>query len=373
MREITIYFATNRQVRTRGDVDIYSDEIDDASGATYRVGKAKVAVSKGEYKVRSHELFDEKKRHICSEAAKVLEDDSIPEERRYRVAREVATAHVGPQMKLGSGDMMEEIQNRMRSGQCDVLLLLHGFASEFETGLERIAELVDKYQGDGVKEMVGFVFCWPSKGRIFPPWRYSNDRRTAELSGYAIARAFCRLIDHLSVVNQKGERCNQRLHLVAHSMGNYVLRSALNSLLDEHMIGRRVPLFEHIFLMAADEDDDALEKEQKLGRIDRIGRNIHVYYSKQDRALDVSDLTKGNAERLGSHGPKNMGKTSDQVVAVDCHKVDDTEFGHANHQYYRLHPKVIGDVVQVLAGNASDEIQGRQSINNHPRRFRILD
>lgn len=371
MREITVYFATNRQYRHRDGELVFTEDIREASAGAYRVGKAQVAVTQEGYRTQSYELFEEKLVRTDAKAQAVLKDETLPEERRYRVAREVALAHVGNKMKLGSSSLMDEVQEHMRSGHCDVLLFLHGFASEFETGLERIAELVDKYQGEGVKPMVGFAFCWPSKGDVFPPWRYRDDRAAARLSGMAMARAFCRLLEHLNVVRQQGQACAQRMHLVAHSMGNYVLTSALQSLVNEYQTGRHIPLFEHVFLMAADEDDDALEQEHKLGPLGRIARNIHVYYSKNDTALDVSDLSKGNPERLGSHGPKNMALTSDRVVAVDCRRVDETKFSHGNHQYYRLRKEVIADVVQVLAGKASDEIHGRDAINNHPRRFRI--
>ena len=63
----------------------------------------------------------------------------------------------------------------------------------------------------------------------------------------------------------------QRLHLLAHSMGNYVLRWALQSFGRDHPSPLGMPrVFQNIFLMSADEDDDAFDTPLKFGRLHEL-------------------------------------------------------------------------------------------------------
>lgn len=371
MRKIEVFFATNRQHRTEKGKLTFTDQVLDAVTASYRVGRAIVSEHQGRYKAQSYELYPERNMHSDSVADTILAREDLPPELRFSAARESVLARAGGRIKLGSHELMEAVQKQMSGQHCDVLLYIHGFAADFELCLERLAELKDKYQGDGVKEMVAFVFSWPSEGRTFPPVEYFNDRQAAEISGRAIARALCRLVEYIRSINREGRQCWQKLHLVTHSMGNWALRHALQALVNDYQRGNSLPLFENVFLMAPDEDDDALEKDYKLAPLARVAHGIHVYHSKNDLALDISDYTKSNPDRLGKHGPKNMQLTSDRVIAIDCHRVDDSKIMHGRHQYYRTRPEVVRDVVQVLAGKAPDDIEGRKMMGNHPRRFWI--
>mgnify|MGYP000635563021 CR=1 FL=1 len=93
------------------------------------------------------------------------------------------------------------------------------------------------------------------------------------------------------------------LHLMAHSMGAYVLRHGLQAIRakDPRALVR---VFDQILLVAADEDDDAFETDEKLKPLSQIGRQVTVYFNPNDRALVISDKTKGNRDRLGSDGPR---------------------------------------------------------------------
>jgi esterase/lipase superfamily enzyme len=125
-------------------------------------------------------------------------------------------------------------------------------------------------------------------------------------------------------------------------------------------------MFDHAFLMAADEDDDALEHPHKLARMLELANMVHIYHARDDRALQISDSTKGNPDRLGADGPSNLDILHERVVSIDCRNVSDTEFSHGRHQYYRLRDEVIDDVVDTLRGVNQ---QGRKRrINIRPGR-----
>ena len=276
----------------------------------------------------------------------------------------------------GSSKLFDQLRAAMQKNERDVLVYIHGFANDFDNSIARAAQLKELYRVtplvDGAAgkpyEPYVFAFCWPSDGKVQPPWKYASDRDDAALSGVAMARALRKFVDFL----KEGDPCARRLHLVTHSMGNWALRHAvigLRALMDE---GRLPKIFDNAFLMAADEDEDCLERPEKLAALTQLAGTIHVYHSREDLALKVSDTTKGNMDRLGANGPRTFSGISGRITAIDCSKFDFTEVAHGNHQYYRLRPEVIKDVRQVLDGRLEpDEIDGREVVES-ARRYRIV-
>ena len=137
--------------------------------------------------------------------------------------------------------------------------------------------------------------------------------------------------------------------------------------------GALQPIFDNAFLMAPDEDDDALEPQNvhKLGLLPHLARRIHVYHSADDGALVVSDKTKFNPDRLGFNGPRTFSGLSTRINAIDCTLVDKTRPPHLNHQYYRLRPEVIRDVRAVMSGLERPESLPWRETVEAGRRYRI--
>jgi esterase/lipase superfamily enzyme len=295
----------------------------------------------------------------------------------------------------GSRVAFGEVSGAMQAQSRDVLLFIHGFASSFESAMQRAAELRDQYlaprlaplaakAGSGrtgpAREPLAFAFSWPSDGVSLgagtapepggvPKWAYFSDRDDAEASAKAIARSFARLIEYLARLTRE-QACEQRIHLVAHSMGVFTLRHALQALRAILNTARLPRIIDNAFLMAGDEDADALERPDKLQPLVELARQIHVYHASDDRALVVSDTTKFNPDRLGEHGPTALSRSVGRIYAVDCSNVSDTILAHGRHLYYRLVPEVIADVREVLAGVPADRVRGRTVVEGG-RRFRI--
>lgn len=205
------------------------------------------------------------------------------------------------------------------------------------------------------------VFTWPSNGEMIPFISYASDRRDAKDSGESGGRALLQLTDFLDNLT-RGKACRGRIHIVAHSMGNFVLRNALQALI------KRLPatpptLFEQVLLIAADEDYDALELDFKLAPLSHLCKRIHVYYNPKDLALDISMDTKGNPRRLGSRGPRNSSAIPDSVILVDASTIarggcDDLSY----HHYYLISAEMAPDMAQSLQGVPEDKIAGRTPI-----------
>jgi esterase/lipase superfamily enzyme len=353
-----IFFATNRYVKyeTSRNANNFGDRFNAQGPQCFRVGSVAVALKGDPYtpdddadvwEVGRCELYPEK-----------LDD------RRKSGAQ------------LGSAAMFEDLRRKLKDQDRDVIVFIHGFANDFPNTARRAAALERLYGAEG-RQALCVMFSWPSDGVVFPSWKYVSDRDDAEASGLAMGRALKRLVEFLEqlrkddqakilAARRRGEvpdadalrACRRKLHLVAHSMGNWALRHALQKFVQENA-GQVPRVLDHVFLMAADEDADALGDPRKLADLTRLANQVHVYHAKDDVALEVSDKTKGNPDRLGADGPLNLDRLPERVTAVDCSDVSDTILSHGRHQYYRLRREVVEDVVATLKGEPLDDRPGR--------------
>ena len=276
----------------------------------------------------------------------------------------------------GSQKIFERIRRRLQAEQCDLLILIHGFAADFKTALARVAEVSDNYSTYR-RPVIGFAFSWPANGRMIPVLDYKDDRRDARLSGQAIARTFYKLRDFLKALKED-QLCKESLNLMVHSMGNWALQNAIDDIFDEYA-GRPPRIFDNIFLMAPDVDNDVFEHETKFKLLPKLGKAVHLYYSEDDRALMASEITKLNPDRLGATGPRTLYGLDRKVKLIDCKHVDTPDrtseadrkrWDLSAHQYYRLRQEVIEDVQQVLAGKLASNIVGRRYLDDD-RSFQI--
>lgn len=280
-------------------------------------------------------------------------------------------------LKVGTDKMFEDLRQALKNNDCDVLVYLHGFANTFQNALVRAAQLQALYRSDK-KDLMVILFSWPSNGRAAPAWEYFSDREDAEASGIAMGRALMKLVEFLTKLQQEdhaqllaarrtGEvadpellkQCNRRLHVLAHSMGNWALRHAIQKFVN--LNDRRVPrVFDCAFLMAADEDNDAMHQAHKMKPLEQLANRVFVYHARDDIALTISDKTKTNPDRLGSDGPQNFDLVGARVHAVNCRLVSETTLADGNHQYYRKRAEVIADVKATLADVPQNDRKGRR-------------
>jgi esterase/lipase superfamily enzyme len=343
MAETTVYFATNRE--ETGDPDApFGPGLNRKSPMYLRYGAADVTLP-----------------------GKPKDDFKLA---RVRVAPEQipgVTAGLRAKPKFGSQAVFDGLREKLIANKADLLLFLHGYACDFPMAMARAAELKTRWSTPE-RPLEVAVFSWPADGTMVPLISYASDRDDARSSAKAIARSVLRFIDYIKSLD-KADWCNAKIHLVAHSMGNYALRNAFQALRSD--LGGKVPrLFDSIFLMAADEDNDAFEQEDKFMYLPDLAQVVNVYFAGNDGALTISDVTKNNPDRLGTTGPRTLTNLPQKVTLVDCARVSFTSLPEVNHQYYRQRPEVIADVQAVLAGIAPDAIPNRTFIPDK-RAFRI--
>ncbi|MCS6624893.1 alpha/beta fold hydrolase [Roseibacterium beibuensis] len=269
--------------------------------------------------------------------------------------------------KTGGGMFMQALHQAMsNTKKTDTLVFIHGFNVSFMGALEAGAllgqSLKIKDPDETQERLVNVVvFSWPSDGSAVPLMSYYSDREDARVSGPAVARAFLKLRDFITEMPNT-EYCQRRIHLLAHSMGNYVLRNGVQALIAKDR-DSLVRLFDQIMLVAADEDDDTFEHDNKLRLLPRIGRQVTVYYNPTDRALLISDKTKANPDRLGSDGPRLVDLLPKKVVLVDCRHVARGADRKAHHGYYVRSVAMERDMRAVMSDRPPDEIANRTFVD----------
>ena len=336
-----VYFVTNRNLIDKNDTASFGKDFNEDGVASLRYGYAKVSGKK----LDKYELTVAPEQLNLDVRTATLTDDSV----------------------YGSRAVMEQVRQEMKGQHKDTLVFIHGYNVSFEEALTAAAKLSFNLKShDNNKGMNIVLFSWPSDGSMMPFLAYANDRQDAAPSGPAFARAFLKLAEFLQGASPE-EECEQHLHLLAHSMGNYVLRHAVQEI-RACFPGRPPRIFDQIFMMAADEDDDTFEHDYKLAVLPRLAKRVNIYFNHGDIALQFSDKTKGHPDRLGTDGPRLPQKVPAKVSQIDCTPLVS---GLVEHSYYIDSAVVNKDMLLVLAGIPSDEIKNRTYIPES-NRYRLL-
>lgn len=249
--------------------------------------------------------------------------------------------------QAGSRLLFEELKGHMKTKARDTMVYVHGFNTTFDKAIVSgiamqwyLRTQAHRTSTDGANVT---VFSWPSNGRLL---EYFADRDDAAHSGTAFARAFVKLREFVGELTG-ADQCNRRLHLLAHSMGNFVLERALPAIRYRGQGSRLPQLFDEVLLVAPDVDVDAFEHTHKLGRLPDLAKRVSLYVHSRDKALWTSDKTKGNPDRLGRDGPANRTRVVDKVDVVDL--TGDVTSDRFSHNYQTDHV-FLDDVANTLAG-----------------------
>lgn len=323
-------------------------------------------------------------------------EESIPS----NAVAETAQKHV----KLGSLAMFADLQADMRESR-DMLLFIHGFNVSWTEAVGSAAALEAMLNRPGVsagqRAVRVVLFTWPSNGKALPFVSYKSDRSDAQGSAGAVGRGLLKVRDFLHELGREvrqdnarvkeleaklarqgmrpseiaraiaqleaTELCRQKIHLLCHSMGNYLLENALQRLY-EHTPGSALPrLFDQVLMCAPDVDDDVLEAGKPMERVHQIANRVTVYHNANDTALRVSDYTKGNPDRLGQRGAARLPLVHQKIQQVDCQRVVS---GLTQHSYY-ANGVVNNDIVRNLQGLAAGTAERLLAAAGGPNAWRF--
>jgi esterase/lipase superfamily enzyme len=185
--------------------------------------------------------------------------------------------------QLAAGEFFKRIREQVaNSPEKDVFIFIHGYNVSFTDSVLRAAQ---------IKADIGFrgapiVYSWPSRNFV---GLYKADESTA--TGYSSPHIIQLLKDVRTTTGA------ERVHLIAHSMGNRFLSDALRTLVDQGFT--KDFQFNQIILAAPDVDAEVFVKTiapQMLGASQRIT----LYASSQDKPLWFSGKIHGNIQRAGA-------------------------------------------------------------------------
>ena len=206
----------------------------------------------------------------------------------------------------------------------DVFIFVHGFNSSFEDAARRTAQLAYDLDFDGVP----MFFSWPSQASTTA---YTVDEAAVNVSGRRMAEFLER------VMQESGA---QRVHLIAHSMGNRALIEALQTYLGKRRPEERQNLFGQIIFTAPDVDRDYFVEAVDALRPAAVRTTL--YASNNDLALKTSQKIHG-APRAGLAGSGIV--TLPGIDTIDMSGIEADLLGHS---YFAVNSGAIYDLFRLL-------------------------
>lgn len=237
----------------------------------------------------------------------------------------------------------KELLKRVRdSDYRQVLIFIHGFNNLPDDVFRMTAELQALCDKAKAKETLVIPLIWPCDNDRGVVKDYWDDQKSADQSGFSFARVLERFLDWRESPDNEPDvdPCLKRINVLAHSMGNRVLRQTMMNW-DRYDLASGVPmLFRNTFMVAADVVNETLHEGEAGALISHASRNVVVYYASDDLALRASKAAnlrnKVASRRLGHTGPENITRTPRNVFQVDCDDVNTRYDKPTGHNYFRF-------------------------------------
>jgi len=213
-----------------------------------------------------------------------------------------------------------------RADAPEVLVFIHGFNVSFKDAARRTAQIAYDLNFPGIPAL----YSWPSNGKLLD---YNADESDAQWSAPNL-REFLE-----SVRASSGA---QRIHLIAHSMGNRVLTTALQQLAARSPEPTEAPPFNQVVLTAPDIDADVFRRDI-VPAILPTAERITLYASSDDNALVASKKIHGGYPRAGESGAGLVVLAG--IDTIDASGIDTALLGHS---YFAETAPVLADLVAVI-------------------------
>lgn len=241
--------------------------------------------------------------------------------------------------------LMRDLNNQQTSKN-DLLIYIHGMWGGSGFAFNRASRLMhDAYIFEPDSKLSRILSIrWPGNTNI-----YKVNKEAAHALAPLLSDIMTTLIRKIQLMDYMDGRKDHRLNLMAHSLGNELLKESI-TYLDKLQFDS--PMFDEIILAAPDLDPDLFESGQPLAYIHKLGKRCHVYYSQRDLTLGVSQSLNA-CDRLGVCGPSDKSLIQRNVSFVDVSQIKDEpnlKDKITGHSYYRISPLVTADMLRVMNG-----------------------
>ena len=240
--------------------------------------------------------------------------------------------------EVGGMNFLSELKT---SEYRQILLYIHGFSNLPDDVFQASSEFQEFCKNKDKNEVLVVPIIWPCDNDFGIVQAYWDDQKSADASAFSLSRALNKFIAwrESNLNSPNTDPCLKRINVLAHSMGNRVLRETLCAW-DKYDLANGVPLiFRNTFLVAADIENESIHRNERAKFICDASRNVLVYFASDDLALRASKATnlknKIASRRLGHTGPENMELTPKNVYVVDCDDVNNAYDEPKGHSYFR--------------------------------------
>ncbi|ASW72875.1 hypothetical protein IQ37_05675 [Chryseobacterium piperi] len=375
---MAVYILSNRKIVRHKNETVDSFSNDEYSIPNFRIAKCDFdnyvepsaqAKKKKDYTNRNilnYQLFSEPEKQGYEEVFEVLLSEK-------KIKKSKLTAdNLG-----GTQRMFYELYKNMSStkSRSDVLIFIHGYAYDFDDELKAIIDLKKLFIDNQESPVEHILFVsWPASSSLVP-LTYFDDKASSINSGTSLMRLFYFYTQFLKDIfsNRDLAPCNQRIHIMAHSLGNRVLQSMLYSLKRDNI----VRVIDQVLLLNADVTYKVFEdSEDSFNKLPLLANRVSIYLNRKDAVLGISQFTKNIlTPRLGKNGPSDIQKFTDIVSIIDCTFIENDlknslKFEIGNHWGYLSSSQVQNDIFQNLTGIDRNLITNR--IKNNDNIFTII-
>ncbi|MFK7751182.1 MAG: alpha/beta hydrolase [Sedimentitalea sp.] len=279
---------------------------------------------------------------------------------RYLEVPEDAPAMVQEHEVSNSATWFNRVQHAAKAGNASegtVLFYVHGFNTEQHEMRTRHKKIVAGLKAQGFDGVV-VSYDWPSDGELLS---YASDRADARAAANGLLGKGL-----YEFVRRQTVDCQINVHVLAHSMGCFVLREAFDYADDNHEAAQTSWSVSQIALVAADiSSKSMLAGSPKSSSLLRHAARVTNYYNPYDGVLSISGVKRvGLARRLGRVGlpdPRSV-----KTVNLNCgpyfddHR-DDFDHGlRATHTWYFDSPRFFEDLAHTLAGALDRDVIPRR-------------
>lgn len=252
----------------------------------------------------------------------------------------------------GSDLAAAELVKRLRERRRNLVIFVHGYNNTVEDALRRAWGIRKQY---GVEVV---VFTWPANGGgdnfiedLHGTASYISDKSDARSSTGALDRALSRMQGIVSDLNAtvfdearsaaetespnnreeqrrsmsrylRANSCPFNVTLLAHSMGNYLLKKTIQSSGERLSRGT---FFDNVILKAADTNHD--DHKSWVEEI-KVRRRVYILINQDDNALKLSTLKVGEAQQ------PRLGNTLAEQTATNATYLDVTGSIGDEHSYF---------------------------------------
>ena len=209
------------------------------------------------------------------------------------------------------------------SSSKDALIFIHGYNVSFQEAVRRTAQLVHDLSFKGA----ALSYSWPSYSTVK---NYMYDEDSVMWTVPHLKQFILKVINDASL---------EKLHIIAHSMGNRALTNAIKELNTE---GINLKKINQIILAAPDIDSNVFTDVIVPG-IKNVSKQITLYASSKDKALKFSRNLRADIIRAGESGKDIV--IVDGVCTIDASMVDTNFLGHG---YFAETKDLINDIYLIL-------------------------